>query len=245
MTEDEDDNIMVYLSPPTAPQTLPNTLANLHDNFWFASHITNNLSSKDVENLYQTNSEFRDLVAENAQYIDDICTHEGLHGVVFRKYSEGLDTFIFMASYRDDKLNGPYFSFYNTSKFVKDDINDITNIILSAYKSYDGNFRNVMEYLHYNDLHVHEIGNYKYHKKDGIWAAYYPSSLKSSLCTYKDDKKHGEYNSWFDNSRWHENGYYKNDVKVGIWKEWDYNGKLIQSEDYGIGRGDISQCTLQ
>jgi antitoxin component YwqK of YwqJK toxin-antitoxin module len=76
------------------------------------------------------------------------------------------------------------------------------------------------------------LGNYRFGKKDGIWAVFYPDGKIWSENQYKNDTLNGFTNTYFESGQKRYSGFYKNNQPSGVWQFFDTTGKVIQEKKY-------------
>jgi antitoxin component YwqK of YwqJK toxin-antitoxin module len=76
------------------------------------------------------------------------------------------------------------------------------------------------------------LGNYRFGKKDGIWAVFYPDGKIWSENQYKNDSLNGFTNTYFETGQKRYTGFYKNNQPSGVWQFFDTTGKVIQEKKY-------------
>jgi antitoxin component YwqK of YwqJK toxin-antitoxin module len=76
------------------------------------------------------------------------------------------------------------------------------------------------------------LGNYRFGKKDGIWAVFYPDGKIWSENQYKNDSLNGMTNTYFESGQKRYTGFYKNNQPSGVWQFFDTTGKVIQEKKY-------------
>jgi antitoxin component YwqK of YwqJK toxin-antitoxin module len=79
---------------------------------------------------------------------------------------------------------------------------------------------------------IKTLGNYRFGKKDGIWAAFYPDGKIWSENQYKNDSLNGFTNTYFETGQKRYTGFYKNNQPSGVWQFFDTTGKMIQEKKY-------------
>ncbi len=76
------------------------------------------------------------------------------------------------------------------------------------------------------------LGNYRFGKRDGVWAMFYPSGILWSENQYKNDTLNGPTSSFFENGKQRYNGFYKANKPSGTWQFYDTLGNIIQTKKY-------------
>jgi antitoxin component YwqK of YwqJK toxin-antitoxin module len=76
------------------------------------------------------------------------------------------------------------------------------------------------------------LGNYRFGKKDGVWATFYPTGQVWSENQYKNDSLNGTTVTYFETGQVRYTGFHKNDKPSGLWQFFDTTGKVVQEKKY-------------
>lgn len=174
----------------------------------------------------------------------------------WRKQYEGMNQWMYIGQFKDDKPIGLFSYYYESSK------------IKAKIDHGDGSGRSVAVFYHENG-HKMSTGIYRNMMKDSIWTNYGPSGRLSTKETYKNDQLNGqtvvffvpedpedkstriseifnyenglivgEYKRFFDNGQLMLTGKYENNLKEGSWTEFHQNGK--RSAYYNYRKGQLN-----
>ncbi|MFN6039508.1 MAG: toxin-antitoxin system YwqK family antitoxin, partial [Bacteroidota bacterium] len=75
-------------------------------------------------------------------------------------------------------------------------------------------------------------GFFRFGKKHGRWASFFPSGQLQSETQFDNGIRTGKACVWYTNGKVMYEGEYKNDVKTGEWKSYDTSGVLIDTKKY-------------
>ena len=75
-------------------------------------------------------------------------------------------------------------------------------------------------------------GFFRFGKKHGKWAAFFPSGDLQSETEFENGKKNGKITVWYNNGKVMYEGEFKDDVRSGIWKTYDTLGVLLETKKY-------------
>ena len=75
-------------------------------------------------------------------------------------------------------------------------------------------------------------GFFRFGKKHGKWASFYPTGQLQSETEYENGHRTGKTIVWYQNGKVMYEGNYKNDQRSGIWKTYDTLGVVLETQKY-------------
>jgi antitoxin component YwqK of YwqJK toxin-antitoxin module len=88
----------------------------------------------------------------------------------------------------------------------------------------------------YEDKHpngnIKTLGYYRFGKKDGTWAVFYPTGQIWSENTFKNDSLNGATTNYYENGKKRYTGFYKSGKPSGTWQFFDSTGKFQREQKY-------------
>ncbi|MFN5181954.1 MAG: toxin-antitoxin system YwqK family antitoxin [Bacteroidota bacterium] len=75
-------------------------------------------------------------------------------------------------------------------------------------------------------------GFFRFGKKHGKWASFYPSGQLQSETEFDNGIRKGKSTVWYENGKVMYQGEYKNDNRFGMWTSYDSSGTLLETKKY-------------
>ena len=75
-------------------------------------------------------------------------------------------------------------------------------------------------------------GFFRFGKKHGKWASFYPSGQLQSETEFDNGIRKGKSVVWYENGKVMYEGEYKKDNRFGVWKTYDSSGTLLETKKY-------------
>lgn len=139
-----------------------------------------------------------------------------------------------VASYKGEKLHGPYKAYFENGQ-IRDDGNYENNRMIGIWKQWYENGVQMTESTYKNG----HVSNFQFWDKDGkqtvkngtgTMTLTYPKGNPMSQNSYKNCLMDGKWTSWHDNGQIMSVFYYELGKPVGEWLYWDEEGNLIKRE---------------
>ncbi len=75
-------------------------------------------------------------------------------------------------------------------------------------------------------------GFFRFGKKHGKWASFFPAGTLQSEIEYDNGNRTGKSIVWYPNGKIMYEGFYKNNARAGEWITYDSTGKILEKKQF-------------